>query len=101
MNIFETSCVIYMKTTASLTNLNAHLVVMDGKDQQHPKSFHPWTFFSSSFLLIYCRSVMTGSYDNDFHIYDVHGKTDITLQADKSAFRARRVGSSKNRLSRK
>ncbi|GAB5592137.1 protein phosphatase 2A regulatory subunit cdc55 [Umbelopsis nana] len=47
------------------------------------------------------RSVMTGSYDNDFHIYDVHGKTDITLQADKSAFRARRLGSSKNRLSRK
>ncbi|KAM3586001.1 protein phosphatase 2A regulatory subunit cdc55 [Umbelopsis sp. WA50703] len=46
------------------------------------------------------QSVMTGSYDNDFHIYDVEGKTDITLQADKSAFRARRLGSSK-RLSRK
>lgn len=43
---------------------------------------------------------MTGSYDNDFHIYDVEGKTDITLQADKSAFRARRLNSSK-RLSRK
>ncbi|CAO3685518.1 unnamed protein product [Umbelopsis vinacea] len=47
------------------------------------------------------RSVMTGSYDNDFHIWDIEGKTDITLQADKSAFRGRRSGSSKSRLSRK
>jgi serine/threonine-protein phosphatase 2A regulatory subunit B len=44
---------------------------------------------------------MTGSYDNDFHIWDIEGKTDITLQADKSAFRGRRSGSSKSRLSRK
>jgi serine/threonine-protein phosphatase 2A regulatory subunit B len=47
------------------------------------------------------RSVLTGSYNNDFHIYDFEGKTDVTLQADKSAFRTRRLGSSKSRMTRK
>ncbi|EIE77493.1 hypothetical protein G6F46_008116 [Rhizopus delemar] len=39
--------------------------------------------------------VMTGSYNNTFHLYDREGKTDITLQADKSAFRSKRVGTTK------
>lgn len=44
------------------------------------------------------RSVMTGSYDNYFHIYDTAQELpDVTLQADKSAFKAKRVGSTLNR----
>lgn len=45
------------------------------------------------------RNVLTGSYNNFFHIYDRDGLTDIALQADKSAFKAKRVGaSSKNKM---
>ncbi|CDH51402.1 protein phosphatase 2a regulatory b subunit [Lichtheimia corymbifera JMRC:FSU:9682] len=33
------------------------------------------------------NSVLTGSYSNTFHIYDKEGKTDIPLQADRTAFR--------------
>ncbi|KAI9595033.1 protein phosphatase 2A regulatory B subunit [Syncephalis fuscata] len=44
------------------------------------------------------RSVMTGSYDNYFHIYDTNQELpDVMLQADKSAFKAKRVGSTTNR----
>ncbi|OBZ85400.1 Protein phosphatase PP2A regulatory subunit B [Choanephora cucurbitarum] len=43
--------------------------------------------------------VMTGSYNNTFHLYDREGNTDITLQADKSAFRSKRLGGSKNKMS--
>ncbi|CAO3697529.1 unnamed protein product [Rhizopus stolonifer] len=43
--------------------------------------------------------VMTGSYNNTFHLYDREGKTDVTLQADKSAFRSKRVGTTKNKMS--
>ncbi|KAI8876875.1 protein phosphatase 2A regulatory subunit PR55 [Backusella circina FSU 941] len=39
--------------------------------------------------------VMTGSYNNQFRIYDTQGKTDITLQADKSTFRSKRVNNVK------
>ncbi|CAO3643554.1 unnamed protein product [Cunninghamella echinulata] len=42
--------------------------------------------------------VMTGSYNNTFHLYDRDGKSDITLQADKSAFKAKKLGSSKNKM---
>jgi serine/threonine-protein phosphatase 2A regulatory subunit B len=41
---------------------------------------------------------MTGSYNNMFHLYDCQGKTSIPLQADKSAFRSKRLGSSKNKM---
>ena len=67
------------------------------------KHFHFVTRFQNSGQstdLLY-RSVLTGSYNNDFHIYDFEGKNDVTLQADKSAFRARRLGSSKSRMTRK
>ncbi|KAG1468984.1 hypothetical protein G6F56_003524 [Rhizopus delemar] len=43
--------------------------------------------------------VMTGSYNNTFHLYDREGKTDVTLQADKSAFRSKRIGTTKNKMS--
>ncbi|KAF7728652.1 protein phosphatase 2A regulatory subunit cdc55 [Apophysomyces ossiformis] len=42
-------------------------------------------------------SVLTGSYNNTFNIYDREGKSEISLQADKSAFKAKRLGSAKNR----
>ncbi|ORZ00721.1 protein phosphatase PP2A regulatory subunit B [Syncephalastrum racemosum] len=44
------------------------------------------------------QHLMTGSYNNNFHIYDREGKSDVTLQADKSAFKAKRLGSAKNKL---
>ncbi|KAI8360458.1 WD40-repeat-containing domain protein [Mortierella sp. GBAus27b] len=44
------------------------------------------------------KNVLTGSYNNTFYIYDRNGKGDVTLQADKSAFRAKRVGSAKNKM---
>ncbi|KAJ3033965.1 protein phosphatase 2A regulatory subunit cdc55 [Rhizophlyctis rosea] len=42
-------------------------------------------------------NVLTGSYNNYFHIYDRTNRNDIILQADKSAFKAKRVGSTKNK----
>ncbi|CAG8532313.1 10655_t:CDS:2 [Racocetra persica] len=42
------------------------------------------------------QNVLTGSYNNYFHIYDRDGLTDIALQADKSAFKAKRVVSTKS-----
>jgi len=44
------------------------------------------------------QNVLTGSYNNYFHIYDREGLTDIALLADKSAFKAKRVGSTKNKM---
>ncbi|CAI2183700.1 10648_t:CDS:10 [Funneliformis geosporum] len=46
------------------------------------------------------QNVLTGSYNNYFHIYDREGLTDIALQADKSAFKAKRAGSAKNKMLR-
>ncbi|KAK9765726.1 protein phosphatase 2A regulatory subunit cdc55 [Basidiobolus ranarum] len=45
------------------------------------------------------NSILTGSYSNYFNIFDVNNKSEVTLQADKSAFKAKRVGSTKNKLS--
>lgn len=36
--------------------------------------------------------VLSGSYNNYFHIYDKEATTDIVLQADKSAFKAKKIG---------
>jgi serine/threonine-protein phosphatase 2A regulatory subunit B len=44
------------------------------------------------------RHVMTGSYHNYFHIYDKTSRSEYTLQADKSAFKARRAGTAKSKL---
>ncbi|ORX61775.1 protein phosphatase PP2A regulatory subunit B [Hesseltinella vesiculosa] len=43
--------------------------------------------------------VMTGSYNNTFHLYDREGKNDVTLQADRNAFKAKRMGPTKNKMS--
>ncbi|KAJ3130452.1 protein phosphatase 2A regulatory subunit cdc55 [Nowakowskiella sp. JEL0407] len=45
------------------------------------------------------ENVLTGSYSNFFHIFDTKSKNDVILQADKSAFKAKRVGSTKNKSS--
>ncbi|KAI3661656.1 hypothetical protein MP638_002908 [Amoeboaphelidium occidentale] len=46
------------------------------------------------------KHVMTGSYSNYFHIYDRNNaKSEVSLQADKSAFKARRTGTTKSKLS--
>lgn len=37
------------------------------------------------------KSVLTGSYSNYFMIYPMEGDTEIVLQADKSAFKAKKV----------
>lgn len=39
---------------------------------------------------------MTGSYHNYFRIFDVNGPGDIVLQADKSAFKQKKMGQMKN-----
>ncbi|KAL0073790.1 protein phosphatase PP2A regulatory subunit B [Phycomyces blakesleeanus] len=44
------------------------------------------------------KSVMTGSYSNNFHIYDRDTLSETSLQADKGAFRAKRLGSAKNKM---
>lgn len=38
------------------------------------------------------RHVLTGSYHNYFRIYDVETTNDVVLQADKSAFKAKKIG---------
>ncbi|KAI8638684.1 protein phosphatase PP2A regulatory subunit B, partial [Parasitella parasitica] len=43
--------------------------------------------------------MMTGSYSNNIHIYGRDNDTEVTLQADKSAFKAKKLGSAKNKVS--
>ena len=40
----------------------------------------------------YSRHVLTGSYHNYFRIYDSDTLNDVVLQADKSAFKAKKIG---------
>src|SRR5271154_4156939 len=39
-----------------------------------------------------CRHILTGSYHNYFRIYDTETLNDVVLQADKSAFKAKKTG---------
>ena len=43
-----------------------------------------WNFFF--------RNVLTGSYHNYLRIFDVETLNDVVLQADKSAFKAKKIG---------
>jgi serine/threonine-protein phosphatase 2A regulatory subunit B len=52
----------------------------------------PCVFTLTFFLRFPSRSVLTGSYHNYFRIYDVESTNDIVLQADKSAFKAKKIG---------
>ena len=49
-------------------------------------------FASRSNILPICRHVLTGSYHNYFRIYDTDTLNDVVLQADKSAFKAKKIG---------
>ncbi|KAI7899758.1 WD40-repeat-containing domain protein [Cokeromyces recurvatus] len=42
--------------------------------------------------------MMTGSYSNDIHIYSREDENEITLQADKSAFKAKKLGAAKSKI---
>lgn len=42
-------------------------------------------------------SVLTGSYHNYFRIYDVNSDNDVVLQADKSAFKVKKVGGARGK----
>lgn len=42
--------------------------------------------------------MMTGSYSNNIHIYGRDDDQEVTLQADKSAFKAKKLGSTKNKI---
>ncbi|KAL1406066.1 protein phosphatase 2A regulatory subunit cdc55 [Vanrija albida] len=44
------------------------------------------------------QHVMTGSYHNYFRIYDVNGDNDVVLQADKSAFKAKKIGGARGKV---
>lgn len=44
------------------------------------------------------RKILTGSYNNYFHIFDKDDDSDVVLQADKSAFKAKKLaGAKKNK----
>jgi hypothetical protein len=43
-------------------------------------------------------NVLTGSYHNYFRIYDVNGDNDVVLQADKSAFKAKKIGGARGKV---
>lgn len=45
-----------------------------------------------SMFKMFLRHVLTGSYHNYFRIYDVETTNDVVLQADKSAFKAKKIG---------
>jgi serine/threonine-protein phosphatase 2A regulatory subunit B len=67
-----------MKMIVSLTNSNVSSLGTESKFR-----------LTSQFL--------TGSYSNFFHVYNLSTDTDTILQADKSAFKAKRAGSTKNK----
>ena len=46
----------------------------------------------SDIALTLCRHVLTGSYHNYFRIFDADTLNDVVLQADKSAFKAKKIG---------
>lgn len=73
--------------TVSLTSSSAHLAVTAGKCKG----------FSLETSLNLLSQVLTGSYHNYFRIYDVNGDNDIVLQADKSAFKAKKIGGARGK----
>jgi len=48
--------------------------------------------FSFGLTRVLSRHVLTGSYHNYFRIFDVESLSDVVLQADKSAFKAKKIG---------
>jgi hypothetical protein len=88
MTTFVRNSVIYMRTIASSISLNAFGVEMISTSFfclcTHIQPF--------DFFLHLSRHVLTGSYHNYFRIYDSDTLSDVVLQADKSAFKAKKIG---------
>ncbi len=82
--ICEANCATCTRMTASLTSLSAYGAVMTST-----RSFHLSAEISD---FLSPRHVLTGSYHNYFRIYDSENLSDVVLQADKSAFKARKIG---------
>lgn len=55
------------------------------------------TAFVRTKLMHIYRNVLTGSYHNYFRIYDVNNDSDVVLQADKSAFKAKKIGGARGK----
>jgi hypothetical protein len=72
---------------ASLTSLNVHSAVPESRFIPLAKE-----------IVLMSSSVLTGSYHNYFRIYDVQGDNDIVLQADKSAFKAKKIGGARGKV---
>ena len=53
--------------------------------------FSPLSLFSEMNVFFF-RNVLTGSYHNYLRIFDVETLNDVVLQADKSAFKAKKIG---------
>ena len=105
MTTCEASSAIFTKTTASSINSSVFGEAMTSKclsvnlwtplDRlHHPRYFHFLNEMSAmtQVLMIFHRHVLTGSYHNYFRIYDVDTLNDVVLQADKSAFKAKKIG---------
>ena len=73
--------------TASLTSLNVHSA--EPESTSISREMEP---------MLTGSSVLTGSYHNYFRIYDVQGDNDIVLQADKSAFKAKKIGGARGKV---
>ena len=73
-----------MKTTASSTSLN----VLGRAQIRKAVNLKPFPFLTRAPF----RHVLTGSYHNYFRIFDVESLSDVVLQADKSAFKAKKIG---------
>jgi hypothetical protein len=72
---------------ASLTSLNVHSAEPESTSISRLKG-----------VVLISSSVLTGSYHNYFRIYDVQGDNDIVLQADKSAFKAKKIGGARGKV---
>lgn len=83
-----------MKMIAFSTSSSVHFQAMEGKYavQGIPAKGQYLTCLRT------CSQVMTGSYNNYFHVYERNTKNETILQADKSAFKAKRLGSAKSKL---
>lgn len=83
-----------MKMTVYLTSLNAHSVGMESKAKRKEDECEKDTDVNNS------STLMTGSYSNNVHIFDHHNDSEVVLQADKSVFKSKKAGSTKNMNSR-
>ena len=81
------SCVTCTRMIASLTSLN--VLSAEPESTCIPRPLE---------IALINSSVLTGSYHNYFRIYDVQGDNDIVLQADKSAFKAKKIGGARGKV---